>query len=294
MEAKELKIVDVLTENKKYIIPSYQRPYSWDDEHAVQLIKDIYESFESDSKEYFIGSLICINKGSDTYEVVDGQQRLTTLSLIVAKMRDLSDDFELKGELQKRILPSNVFRNKVPQPRLKIRKKEEDFYVNYILKGIKEDKPRQPSFTESLFINNFQKIEEYLSENLLKNKMSDFAEYILHNVFVIFVQTDNFTSSYRLFNVLNTRGLSLKQADLVKNHFLEVSSKDGAESSEKVEKYWDEIEDIIGVEKMDNFLRFYEISRKVNRQQGILKDKLGELVVRRLNDEFKNDVSQVT
>ena len=99
MEAKELKIVDVLTENKKYIIPPYQRPYSWDDDHAVQLIKDIHESFESEAKEYFIGSLICINKGADTYEVVDGQQRLTTLSLIVAKIRDMTQDTDVKNEL---------------------------------------------------------------------------------------------------------------------------------------------------------------------------------------------------
>ncbi len=79
LRAKECKVQDILTENKKYIIPSYQRPYSWTVDNAEQLIDDIYESSQSEEREYFIGSMICINKGQNQYEVVDGQQRLTTL-----------------------------------------------------------------------------------------------------------------------------------------------------------------------------------------------------------------------
>ncbi len=87
MEAKECKVQDILTENKKYIIPSYQRPYSWTVDNAEQLIDDIYESSQSEEREYFIGSMICINKGQNQYEVVDGQQRLTTLSIIVSELK---------------------------------------------------------------------------------------------------------------------------------------------------------------------------------------------------------------
>ena len=67
MEAKECKIQDILTENKKYVIPAYQRPYSWSTDNAEQLIDDIYQSFASEDKEYFIGSMICINKGDNIY-----------------------------------------------------------------------------------------------------------------------------------------------------------------------------------------------------------------------------------
>ena len=65
MEAKECKVQDILTENKKFIIPSYQRPYSWTVDNAEQLIDDIYKSSQSEENEYFIGSMICINKGQN-------------------------------------------------------------------------------------------------------------------------------------------------------------------------------------------------------------------------------------
>ena len=101
MEAKECKVQDILTENKKFIIPSYQRPYSWTVDNAEQLIDDIYKSSQSEENEYFIGSMICINKGQNQYEVVDGQQRLTTLGndsnlLIVFYVQIMPDDFVMQ------------------------------------------------------------------------------------------------------------------------------------------------------------------------------------------------------
>lgn len=292
MKAEELKIVDVLTENKTYIIPPYQRPYSWNDEHAIRLIQDIYDSFDSNIKEYFIGSLICINKGiDDIYEVVDGQQRLTTLSLIMTKIRDLVSEQKVKDDLQKRVMPIDAYdENNIPKPRLKVRKKEEDLYVNYILQGKEDCKPINPTYTENLFIQNFSAIEDYLMDNL-RNRLPAFAKYILNNVFIIFVQTNNFTSSYRMFNVLNTRGLSLQQSDLVKNRLLAISSENGGDVSQKIEGYWDDIENIISVENMDKFLTFYEISKKINRQRGVPKDRLEELLVNRMKTECNDNVT---
>ena len=103
MEAKESKIIDILTENKKYIIPPYQRPYSWNKEHTEDLLEDIYSSFVSDNKEYFIGTLICIDSNDNyVYEVVDGKQRLTTLSLIFAKMKDMISISKYEDKLEKK------------------------------------------------------------------------------------------------------------------------------------------------------------------------------------------------
>ena len=69
MEAKELKISDILTESKKYVIPPYQRAYSWTKDNANQLISDLYASYQNDDKEYFVGSMICINQGGNLFEV---------------------------------------------------------------------------------------------------------------------------------------------------------------------------------------------------------------------------------
>lgn len=304
MKAEESKILDILTENKKYVIPSYQRPYSWSAEHAEQLIKDIYESFREDAPEYFIGSLICIEEKnqSDIYEVVDGQQRLTTLSLILAKIRDLSSNSRLKETLQKRILPIDEFSDKPQEPRLLVRKKEEDLYKNYILQGNSTYLPKEDnrSYTENLFIKNFQTIEDYLTREINDDDdLRSLTEYILKNVYVVLVKTESFASAYRLFNVLNTRGLSLKQSDLLKNNLFEIAEtykkavkptrNDGSSISQKIEEYWESIEDIVGIENMDKFLVLHETSRKKNRNKAVAVFKIAEHFTKVVKDEHKND-----
>lgn len=304
MKAEESKILDILTENKKYVIPSYQRPYSWSPEHAEQLIKDIYESFREDVPEYFIGSLICIEEKnqSDIYEVVDGQQRLTTLSLILAKIRDLSSNSRLKETLQKRILPIDEFSDKPQEPRLLVRKKEEDLYKNYILQGNSTYLPKEDnrSYTENLFIKNFQTIEDYLNREINDDDdLRSLTEYILKNVYVVLVKTESFASAYRLFNVLNTRGLSLKQSDLLKNNLFEIAEthkkaikptrNDSSSISQKIEEYWESIEDIVGIENMDKFLVLHETSRKKNRNKAVAVFKIAEHFTKVVKDEHKND-----
>lgn len=276
MEAKESKIIDILTENKRFIIPSYQRPYSWDGENTKQLIDDIYQSFCQKEKEYFIGTLICIHKGDYVYEIVDGQQRLTTLSLIFAKMKDLIENIGVKGDLQKRVLPIDVFSNKVQEPRLKVRSKEYDLYYNYILQGDTNFLPATPTFTQKLFIDNSKVIEDYLSKIGDEKVICNLAQYILERVYIVFVQTDNFASSFRLFNVLNTRGMPLASSDLIKNSLFE-SSKELGSGYDTVEKYWNDIENIVGIEHLDKFLMQNRLSQKRDRDR----------VVKNLVDEYR-------
>ena len=98
--------------------------------------------------------------------------------------------------------------------------------------------------------------------------MIEAARYILERVYVVFVQTDNFTSSFRLFNVLNTRGMPLAGSDLIKNSLFEIA-EDSGEGHEKVEEYWDRIEDTIGVENMDKFLMINRLSQKKDRDRAV-------------------------
>src|SRR5690348_5347018 len=89
MKAEERTISNILTEQFSYEIPPYQRPYCWEQENVQQLLEDLWEAYTAKDNEYFIGSLITIERERDRrYEVVDGQQRLTTLNLIFARLRD--------------------------------------------------------------------------------------------------------------------------------------------------------------------------------------------------------------
>lgn len=285
MEAKECKVQDILTENKKYIIPSYQRPYSWTVDNAEQLIDDIYESSQSEEREYFIGSMICINKGQNQYEVVDGQQRLTTLSIIVSELKKQISIQGVKDDLQKRVLPIDVYSDEAEEPRLVVRKKEYELYKYYILQDLKNYKPEKPSDTDLVFISNAEVIRDYLAK-LSDDELKLLAKYILQNVYIVFVQTDDFASSFRLLNVLNSRGLPLSNADLLKNALFESAAAHN-KKSEQIESAWSQIEDMVGVRRLDKFLTLHKLSEKKDRDRVLQKGF--ESFIENLQEKFDGD-----
>ncbi|CZY41828.1 DUF262 domain-containing protein [Enterobacter hormaechei] len=285
MEAKECKVQDILTENKRFIIPSYQRPYSWSVDNAEQLIDDIYKSSQSDESEYFIGSMICISKGQNNFEVVDGQQRLTTLSIIVSELKKIIPLQGIKDDLQKRVLPIDVYSEETEEPRLIVRKKEYELYKYYILQDLKDYKPEKPSDTDLVFISNSEVIRNYLTQ-LSVNDLKLLAKYILQNVYIVFVQTDDIVSSFRLFNVLNSRGLPLSNADLLKNALFESASAHN-KKSEQIESAWSQIEDMVGVRKLDKFLTLHKLSEKKDRDRVLQKGF--ESFIENLQEQFAGD-----
>lgn len=265
MKADEINIENLFTNAEQYKIPRYQRPYSWEPEHAEQLIQDIYDNYEKDEPEYFIGSVVCVNKdGNDIYEVVDGQQRLTTMTLIISQLSKLTNNKKLLN----RIMPTDDFEDS-GSPRLIVRSEEADLYEQSILMGNLSFIPTNPTKTQSLFIDNHKAIGLFLSE---KNKESlvGLAKFLMKKVFLVFITTNTFESSYRLFNVLNNRGLPLDDSDLLKN-FLFESAKSINEQS-KVDKIWKEIELIIGIEKINSFLGIYKLSKKTTSHREVKKD----------------------
>lgn len=291
MKAKEFKVKNILTEDMKYLIPPYQRPYSWSKDHAEQLIDDIFCSYKADEKEYFIGSMICINDDdSDVYEVVDGQQRLTTLSIIMSQLKKLIKHQGVKDDLQKRILPIDPYSDEPSEARLIIRKKENSLYSQYILQGKLDYKPENPTNTEIVFLDNDKVIHEYLKD-MNEETLKDLAQYILQNVYIVFVKTDSFASSFRLFNVLNNRGLPLSSADLLKNALFEAA--DGNKKhSKQVDQAWDEVESMVGRDKLDKFLTIHRLSEKKDRDRVIKKGFNSFL--NSLKNDFDNDAVKMS
>lgn len=135
MEAAERTISQILTEQIRYEIPAYQRLYSWEKGNVEQLLDDIWEAYEANDEEYFIGSLITIEREKGRlYDVADGQQRLTTLNLIFSRLRDAVDE-PAKSELGRRVLPRNALTGEEETPRLTLRQRDQSFFRRHVLAG---------------------------------------------------------------------------------------------------------------------------------------------------------------
>jgi hypothetical protein len=279
MKAEERTISQILTNQVRYEIPPYQRPYSWDKDNVQQLLEDLQEAYDAQDKEYFIGSLITIERERDKfYDVVDGQQRLTTLNLILARLRDHIEDGASKALLQNCLMPQNPLTGEAEAPRLSLRKKDQSFFRKHILESqpIQQDKIRGLDVPQQNLIQNAAVIDTFFAEKS-EQHLKLLANFILSSVYVVFVTTFSFDSAYRLFNVLNARGMPLSNADLIKNSlFSQLNGKDGG--SEALEEAWLELEGIIGIELLDTFFGHYRTTLTADKASQSLHKEIDTLI----------------
>ncbi len=271
--------------SKQYKIPSYQRPYIWDKDMAEQLLLDIHDSCKEGQGKYFIGGLICI-RNSDFFEVVDGQQRLITLTLILRELvRIVEDDQQLTAQLKTMYLYEDaISEDRSKRPVIEIREKERKFYNDHVLSGMIKQPPEKDSDTEKVFRNNSDAIREFLNEKCSLS-FDELIRYLLRQVYAVFVEVDDRESSFRIFHVLNHRGQSLNDADLIKNSLLESVSSNKMKY-EEVEENWKTIENNIGIENIDTFLRLNADSEKKDRNR--VKSKLYPYYTNQLKQNKSN------
>jgi len=282
MKADERTISDVLTNQIRYEIPAYQRPYSWEKGNVEQLLDDVWEAYEGNDEEYFIGSLITIEREKGRlYDVVDGQQRLTTLNLIFARLRDAVDE-PAKSELGRRVLPRNALTGEEETPRLTLRQRDQSFFRKFVLSGekipdaIRKDIIKDQDAPKQRIAENLEAIDDFIAQHEQKT-LKLFANYLLSRVYVVFVTTASLQSAYRLFNVLNARGMALSNADLIKNMLFAGLGGDAARSSE-LDEAWLELEEQIGIERLDQFLAHHRSSIVATKARKTLHEEFAPLI----------------
>lgn len=244
-----------------YVIPAYQRPYSWQaigksdrNNQVNQMWDDLWAFFEEnpDDKEYFLGSMVVIEKKRRSFEVIDGQQRLTTLSLLFASMRcflrDLTDadpqtDNFRQQSVQRleQLLFNRVGVGLVQELKVKIQRAagyDFDAVLNAAIgcePGVKSGDPKYLEVAERYFKNRDYFIERlrerFLSEGRFTledaNRFNDFFTFVYTRVAIVMITTTDFDTAYVIFDTLNNRGLPLTGRDLLRNFLIQRLSEAG-------------------------------------------------------------------
>ena len=135
IKAEERNLDQVFSDYFFFEIPFYQRPYAWTKDEVNDLLSDLSEAMERDNETpYFLGSVVLVKSDGDTKgDVVDGQQRLTTLTILFCVLRELSNSDDSKGDLDKYIRQSgNKFSGIEDRFRLSLRAQDKDFFQNNV------------------------------------------------------------------------------------------------------------------------------------------------------------------
>jgi uncharacterized protein with ParB-like and HNH nuclease domain len=269
IKAEQIKLSELFT-RFTFIIPKFQRPFSWTAENFEKLFTDIYDAMKDRQEAYFLGSMVFWldkeHKGN-IYQVIDGQQRLASLTILFAVLRDRIDDEGYKNELQTLIFQEGKRLLKIPsKERLTVWDDLREYFEKYVYSKDGTKKFLEDLNNNRISINNENDPIYHLKEAIeIYHKLIDdyipsekeiikFAEYILENVYVVSIRTSSLGSAIRLFNVLNTRGLPLSPVDIIKARNLEAIGD--VEEREKHADKWIEIESDIGREELENLLSF--------------------------------------
>ena len=279
IEANKGILKKIFSEEFWFIVPEYQRPYVWQEENIQELIDDLYYAFENkQNSEYFLGALVLKRtreKEFKEYEILDGQQRLTTLCMMMAVLRDLMKKPQYKWTLSQMIYQEENELLKVPsRNRIKYntRDKVKDFVKNYIIANGSTKKKDLINYHEdtNISVSNMAKSISSM-HNIFESKenLEAFAVFLLNNVLFIYVSTDNTEDAFRLFTILNDRGIPLSNADILKSiNIGEVPEEDLDEYS----KNWEYLEEKYH-KGFDRFLSFVRTILLKNKPASNLLDE---------------------
>lgn len=246
IEAGEKRIADVFSDNYAFTIPPYQRPYAWEVQQANELIDDLVDAMEPNSRSeglYFLGSIVLVKTpDSPEAKVVDGQQRLTTLTILFSVLRDLTDDLELKIGRETYVKQAaNPDRNLPERLRLLLRQSDQSFFEDTVQR---RDATANLPRLEGLEGSQARIVENALLYWKRLSPMTDaergrLISFILNNCYLVVVEVPTDTAARRIFTVLNARGLDLTATDILKADLLESAGQD---SDNELSTRWEEIE----------------------------------------------------
>lgn len=287
LDTKTSTLQDILGNGKTYNIPPFQRDYSWSEEHWQDLWDDILVA-EKTNHPHYMGSIVLQNTSQDDhFIVVDGQQRLTTLTLfalatieVLEKLKKENIDFESNKsrieEIERTYIGKKTIATLHYETKLKLNKNNNLFFQDNLLIRREPIAYSKLKDSEKLLFDGFK----YFTKKIL-NKFNDNGEKIasfLESVVakkMIFIQitVDNELDAYTVFETLNARGVELTTTDLLKNYLFALSSNQTSESQMQIlEEKWNKIVHNIGFKDFPVFLRYFLNSKqKIVRKEQLFK-----------------------
>jgi len=261
--------IGAIFKSNRLKVPAFQREYAWEDEQVDQLLGDLNRA-KSEHTDHFLGTIVTISKGAhDPLEIVDGQQRLTTTSLLITAIREVMADLGQPAQVVESINSDFLsrFDRKAggPVPKLTLNLDDNEFFAGIVGGVIPE--PTRESHQRLLAAHKraksfVRRIVGGFSEADKPNALNDWLEFIEHEASVILVKTDHAAKAFKMFETLNDRGLKTSQADLVKSYLFGEAGQRIGEAQARWSSMKDNLEEIADDDRAINFLRHALIATK--------------------------------
>ena len=290
----------------RYEIPKFQRDYSWEAEHWDDLWQDIRALLADEDNEHYMGYLVLQTSNNKEFQIIDGQQRLTTMSLLILStlkcLKELVDSgIEAENNLKRKDSLLNSYIGYVDpvtlisNNKLKLNRNSDDYYKQHLVL-LKELPLRNTNSSEKHMRECFNWYYDRIKKEFNTGEsLAAFIDNIVDKLFFTVIEVTDQLNAFKVFETLNARGVQLSSADLLKNYlfFVVDETKPHISEIEELENIWSKIVGKLGEQKFEDYLRYYwnSINKSVGKKnlfktiKGSIKskDQVFELI-RNLND----------
>ncbi|MBD3724828.1 MAG: DUF262 domain-containing protein [Flavobacteriaceae bacterium] len=284
-----------------YVVPDYQREYVWTEVQINQLLEDIFDEYDfNPNKEYFIGSTVVFKNEDGFYELIDGQQRTTSIFLIICAFKKLYLERNIDTDTIERMIKDktvNSLGDSVDCYKLELQYKDSSDVLSKIANNL--ERPENLKGSAERLYNAYENVISFLKNRFKEEddqtNLKKFFVYVFRKLKFIQIETPEINDALKIFETINERGVGLNPMDLLKNLlFRQVDRKDFNSLKDK----WKTLIKLLekNNEKPLRFLRYFIMSNyKVNNQRGeeiIREEEIYKWFIKPENIEQCNYVKQ--
>ncbi|PMB00685.1 hypothetical protein CEN50_02085 [Fischerella thermalis CCMEE 5268] len=276
LDTRTTNFGDLIGHGKIYRVPPFQRDYSWNEENWEDLWQDILLLHNNPDSSHYMGALVLQRSSTSDKEftIIDGQQRLATLSIIaiavIEKIQKLVDQEEREEEKQanqerQEILKRTYLSDKDPRSlryssKIILNENNNDFYQSNLINLRRPLNIRSLSKSNQLLWQAFQYFSNHLGEleDVIQSgeKLVEFlTDTIARRLLFIQINVEDELNAYTVFETLNARGIELSSTDLLKNYLFSLFQ--GPDDLQEAQRQWKRIINTVQMEKFPEFLRYY-------------------------------------
>ena len=274
----------IISNSRRFIVPKFQRDYSWNSEQWDDLWQDI-ETMIDEHDEHYMGYLVLQTQDDKLFYIIDGQQRFTTVLLLIyaaikcvesqiAQGIDVEDNTRRCESLKALYIGKEDPVTLDYDNLLTLNRNNNSYFCDYILK-LGDLKARNLTATEKLMRSCFEYYEQKLIRKYNSGKeYASFIQTVADGLHFTQIVVNDEMNAFRVFETLNARGVQLSSADLLKNYLFSKVDSDTTHSSriDTLERKWSILTDNIKAEKLPEFLRYYwNMQHKTIRANAVYK-----------------------
>ncbi len=287
INGSEATVAKLFGDDYVFHIPDYQRPYAWETDEAKTLLSDLVESLESDAQEpYFLGSLVLIKQDDPNSDVVDGQQRLTTLTLLLSVLRRHLPAKNAAALEKQLFQEGDVNLGVEDRPRLQLRQRDRGFFQKYVQERdgldllLSDTPPTTKTDAQRNLLQNARALDRDLATSP-SAQVQALVGYLLARTFLVVVTTPTLESAHRIFSVLNDRGKPLTYTDILKAEF---SGRLPDHLRSKYADEWETAEEALGRDSFEDLFTHYRMIRVKAKAQKTNLAEFREHILKPLQD----------